>query len=134
MYFIVLKNFVFFSTFCFSVFFSMEIICDIIPIKKQTNMKLIEFVQLKVHIMKYLWILAFDLYTKSRFLAVLGLTCTYKILLNFGTACPGVINLVPKVAQDLKEKMSWNVPAGYIRVTDLSQKEKKCRGPPTQSF
>ena len=51
----------------------------------------------------------------------MGLTHGYKMLRNFGTAYPGITNLVSKVARDLKEN-SHEVSANFfLRCEDITK-------------
>ena len=84
----------------------------------------------KLEIMIHLWILAknticIGFVHKFTFLSNFGSTCTYEMLRNFGTAYPGVANLVSKVAQDLKEKSHGTARRQLFA---LQIYREKCRG------
>ena len=71
--------------------------------------KINSFQPVKAKIFIHLWFLAentisIDLYTKSRFWAILGLTCMYKKSRSVVTVCPIFAKTVSKDAQDLKVK------------------------------
>ena len=85
---------------------------------------------MKVKIIISLWIrwensICIDFVHKITFWAILGPTCTYKMLRNFGTVYPGVANFVSKVAQDLKEKSHGTVRCHLFA---LQIYREKCRG------